>query len=103
MMARNAEKMQTKLAEVKAACGKNIETKYLVGDFSKLADITQYREIFTDEIMNLDIGVVIANAGWGEPGVYHEIPDDDLKGTININAVQVVYIFKIFGEKLMKR
>ena len=57
----------------------------------------------TTEIANLDIGVVIANAGWGESGAFDDMKDDDLRGSININALQVVYLFKILGEKLMQR
>jgi len=30
---------------------------------------------------------VIANAGWGEPGAYNDISDEDLQNTININAL----------------
>ena len=87
MVSRNEKKMQEKLQEIKAACGRPIECKYIVCDFSKLTDITEYRTLFEPEIANLDIGIVMANAGWGEPNAFHKIPDNDLKGQMNINAL----------------
>jgi len=39
MISRNEKKMSEKIAEIKSACGKPIEFKYIVADFSKLNDI----------------------------------------------------------------
>ena len=87
MMARNEKKMQEKLQEIKTQCGRSIETKYIIADFSKLVDVSQYRECMDPVIKDLDIGMVCVNAGWSCAGKYIEISDGDLRGNININLL----------------
>lgn len=45
---------------------KNLETKCIIADFSKINSIPEYEAILQDEIKNLDIGIVIINAGAAE-------------------------------------
>ena len=51
----------------------------------------------------MDIGVVIANAGVAGTGAYVDFSDDDLQSMVNINALQVTYVFKVMAEQLIKR
>lgn len=95
--------MQGKLEEIKKDCGKQIETKYLVADLSKFTSMAQYRELLGTEIENLDIGVVCANAGYGEATMMRDATDDFLETSMNLNAVHVYYLFKILGDKLWNR
>lgn len=44
MVARNEEKMKTKIEEIKASFP--VECKYLVCDFSKFTKISEYRELY---------------------------------------------------------
>ena len=47
----------------KATCKKDVQFKYIIADFGKITTIAEYREIFGTAIENIDIGLVIANAG----------------------------------------
>ena len=56
-------------------------------------------------IANLDIGLVVANAGYFEnkPNPFTVNSDEYIKNLVNINCLQFVYVFRILSEKLMKR
>jgi short-subunit dehydrogenase len=95
--------MKQKIEEIKATCKKDVEFKYIIADFGKITTIAEYREIFGTVIENIDIGLVIANAGMGGPAKYESMTDDFLSNTMNINCLHVYYTFKILSEKLLKR
>ena len=100
-MARNIEKMNTKIAEIKAKYPK-VETKYVVADFSKLSTIQEYRDIINEGVGEIDIAFVGMNAGLARSGSLAKIPDKYLEEVIRVNALQVVYASKVFLEILMK-
>ena len=67
IVSRNEQKMKDKIKEIKKGCpNKNLKFKAVVADFAKMTSIQQYRELLEENIKGLDVGVVIANAGWGE-------------------------------------
>lgn len=105
MVARNEKKMQTRLEEIKAACGKPIECDYIVCDFSNYTKISDYRNILGPKISGdgKDIGVAILNAGYAEPNKIEHNSDDYLETTMNTNALHVYYVAKILSEKLLVR
>jgi len=74
-MARSEKKMQEKIEEIKKACQLPVECKYIVADLGKLNDISEYRALLDKEIENLDIGIVICNAGWTDAGPYAAVSD----------------------------
>ena len=43
---------------------------YIVADFEKLTSIEQYKTLITSQLRDLDIGILVANAGNMEPGPY---------------------------------
>ena len=94
--------MQGKIEEIKAR-NPSIECKYIVCDFSKHTKMSEYREIFGTEIADLDIGVAIANAGYARANRVEDMSDEYLESTMNINALHVYYLMKIFSEKMLKR
>ena len=94
--------MQGKLEEIKAAYG--VQTMYIVCDFGKFTKMSEYREIFTKQLADInDIGVAVLNAGWAEAHKVADAPDDYLEQTLNINCIHVYYVAKILSEKLLAR
>ena len=47
-------------------CQTQVETLAVQADFTKLSKIEDYRKIIQDKIKDLDIGVLVLNAGFGE-------------------------------------
>lgn len=103
MVSRNENKMQQKLEEIKKDCGKDIECKYIVADFGKLQTMAEYRETFEFPCKDLDIGLVICNAGYGDAFKIVDTPDDYWEGSMKINVLHVYYVMKIMSEQLWKR
>ena len=67
---RNAQKMEQKLEEVKKIANGSILTKYVVADFDKMFGIEEYAEVLTEPLKDLDIGLLILNAGWAQAGPF---------------------------------
>ena len=62
VIARNKDKINEKLKVISEGCGRVIETRSVIADFSQLSTIEEYERI-ADEIKDLDIGILILNAG----------------------------------------
>lgn len=102
MVARNEEKMQAKIDEIKKAFP-SVECKYIVCDFAKYTKMSEYREIFGPQLENLDIGVGIANAGYTRAYLFEDHKDDFMETIMNVNALHVYYLMKILSEIMLKR
>lgn len=53
--------------------------------------------------VNLDIGLLISNAGTGRPGNFLSFQEDDLKWIVQLNAVSHLRLTHYFGKRLAKR
>ena len=102
MVARNEEKMKTKIQEIKAAHS-GIECDYIICDFSKFTTLSEYRELYSSKIGGLDIAVAVANAGYALAGKFEDNEDDLLVTTMNINVLHVYYTMKVLSEQMLKR
>jgi hypothetical protein len=60
-------------------------------------------EIITKATDNLDIGLLISNAGTGRPGKFLSFEEYDLKYTLQLNAVSHMLLTHYFGRRLAKR
>jgi 17beta-estradiol 17-dehydrogenase / very-long-chain 3-oxoacyl-CoA reductase len=105
IIARNEAKMQEKLASIKAEAlknGKNIETRYVVAD---LADLTRYRDyqVIADQLRDIDIGLLILNAGWTLMGPFKDLTPQEIEQTVTINALHPIYLLKALLNQLLAR
>ena len=64
VVARNLDKINQKLQDIRESCGRVIETKAVVADFAKMSTIEDYQRI-SDELKDIDIAILLLNAGWG--------------------------------------
>lgn len=60
--------------------------------------MAEYREALELPCKDLDIGLVIANAGWADAFKIIDMTDDFYEGTMKINALHVYYVMKIMSE-----
>ena len=75
-MARNEKKMKEKIEEIKAECpNKNIKYDYIVADLGNMNSCEQYRTLLEEKTKDMDVAVVIANAGSSSVGDYKDLPD----------------------------
>ncbi len=59
--------MIEKLEEIKKSASHEIKTKYIVADFSLMTNYADY-EYIAEEIKNIDVGMLVLNAGWAVMG-----------------------------------
>lgn len=78
MVARNEAKMKEKLAEVQAL-RPDIQTKYIVADFAKLNTLKDYQEVLGEQLADTDIGMLVLNAGFGEPLLFEDATDEEIE------------------------
>jgi short-subunit dehydrogenase len=62
IIARNEDKMH-KCCEMLRAKNPKIKAKYIIADFSKLSSINDYKKLVMFNLTDIDIGIVILNAG----------------------------------------
>ncbi len=69
------------------------------------ADLAQadFMEKITAVTQNLDIGLLVSNAGTGVPGEFLTIPEDILLKIINLNSVAHMRLTHHFGKRLAER
>ena len=82
---------------------KNLETKCIITDFSKIRSIVEYENILLDEIKDMDIGILIINAGAAEINYFSELKNIEVEEMVNLNALQCVYLSKIFVKIFKER
>ena len=102
IVARNEQKMEEKLAEIRAK-NQGCETKSIVADFVQLGSIEEYRAAIGEPLKDLDIGVLVANAGFSSVGPFADLTDSELEGAFRCNAMHVVYTIKVLASQLLER
>lgn len=97
LVARRLELLEKLGKELSQTFG--IEYRAVKADLTKI-DFIETVKATTD---NLEIGLVVSNAGTGTPGVYLSITEDVLLNTINLNAVSHLRMSHYYGRKLAER
>ena len=53
--------------------------KYIVADFHKLETMTEYREQIGSHLKDLNVGVLVINAGFGSRGAFVDQYDSEIE------------------------
>ena len=85
--------------------GEELHEKFGVAYHAVSADLSQadFMEKITAVTQNLDIGLLVSNAGTGVPGEFLTIPEDVLLKIINLNAVAHMRLTHHYGKRLSER
>ena len=102
IVARNEAKMQEKLAEIKKVAPL-VQTKCVVADFFEMLTIKQYQETIADKLKDIDVALLILNAGVGQVGPFSEAPAERLQHVMSINALHPMYTAKVMINQLLER
>ena len=92
--------MKEKLIEIKSECvsaktNLDIETMYIVADFSLMRSIDDYVNLIQDKLSKIDVAVLILNAGVGSMGPFELLSNKDVEVSVNVKALHVIYMAKI--------
>jgi short-subunit dehydrogenase len=74
-----------------------------VADFVKLKGIDEYQSAIGDKLKDVDIGVLIVNAGYGRMGPFDEMLPSEIETSFQTNAAHVVYTIKVLVGQMVKR
>jgi len=67
---------------------------YVVCDFAKLSTVEEYQVTVANKLKEVDIGVLILNAGTNVMGPFKDIRNDEVERIVNVNAIHVIYMAK---------
>ncbi|CDW78589.1 short chain dehydrogenase reductase family protein [Stylonychia lemnae] len=101
LVSRTMSKLQAVEQELKKINPK-IQTKIVQADFTGNANVQFYQNIF-DQVNNLDISILVNNAGIMLNGRVDLIKPKALTDTIDVNVVQVCMMTSVFLPKLLAR
>ena len=101
LVGRNPEKLENSEKLVKNA-NKDIQTRCVVFDFNKSREASHYQDLF-DKVKDLDISIVVNNAGVLYFGRFKDLTNEQIIQTIETNLIGPTYIMKIFIDKLRMR
>ena len=102
IVARNAKKIDEKLAEIKAKYP-SVETKSIIADFTKLFTIEEYKTNIADHCQDMDVAIFALNAGITRIGFYDGIPDMDVQDNVMCNALHPCYLAKAITPMMTGR
>ena len=80
-----------------------VELKGVTADLSTKTSVAEYQEFVSQELEQLDIGVVCLNAGCCVTGPIDMTSDADFERVFGLNALHVVYLIKALLPKQMQR
>lgn len=106
MVARNEQKMNEKLQEVKQsavpAYQSEFQCKAVVADFAKMTTMEPYFEL-VEQVKDLDIAMVYLNAGVAHPGLFEQLEPSQIQDQITLSALHPAYLTKALLSQLTKR
>lgn len=74
-----------------------------MADFAELRSIKDYREVIADKLNDLDVAILVLNAGYIIGGPFSELTDTEVEKHIQVNANHVVYLAKSMLCQLSSR
>jgi uncharacterized protein len=97
LAARRGELLRTVADDLERDCG--IETRCVVVDLSEESDV----DTLSAEVRDLDIGLVVSNAGTGQPGHFLEQDHREQLNRFRLNALSHLNVAHAFGGRLAQR
>jgi len=76
---------------------------YIVADFTKLFTFEDYRNVIESKIRNLDVSMLILNAGIGAFDSFEVMPDEKVSDILHCNMMHVSYLPKLMAKQLTSR
>ena len=95
IIGRNPNKMEQKLKEIYDLTGGKISTKYVVADFDKMYTIQDYHDALVGPLKDIDIGMLILNAGWAQMGPFEMLTEEEVQRHMTLNILHVIYTAKV--------
>ncbi|CAI2375524.1 unnamed protein product [Moneuplotes crassus] len=84
LIGRNKEKLEETEIKVKEASG-SVKTKVVVADLGETVEVGFYQKIY-DQVKDLDVSILVNNAGWGECCHFEDISLDWHLSNLRVNA-----------------
>jgi 17beta-estradiol 17-dehydrogenase / very-long-chain 3-oxoacyl-CoA reductase len=82
---------------------KGCETRSIVADFSKMIRINEYQEQIADKVKDLDVGMLIVNAGIIFTDDFCAHSNQMAEDMHNVNATHALYMTKVMVNQLTER
>ena len=70
-------------------------TLCVVADFSKLLTILDYQTTIGDKLKDVDVAVLVLNAGYLFNGPFKDLTNDEIESHIKLNILHVTYTTKV--------
>jgi short-subunit dehydrogenase len=102
IIGRNEAKMQEKIEELKLKYPK-VKYMYLVVDFSKLNSLEEYQQLVGDKLKDVDVAMLILNAGLASMGRFAQLTGETVQSVINVNALHPLYTTKVLLNQMLAR
>ena len=102
IVARNEEKMKGCIKDISEKCP-GVQTMYIVADLSKMYKVEDYKATIADKLVDLDVAIVVANAGYGPQLMFEHLNDENLGTTLSLNVLHVAYLIRALSDQLLKR
>lgn len=68
-----------------------------------MTSIEEYRTKVAEQLKDLDIGVLVANAGIGNVGPLYMQTDKEVQDMVNVNVLHVIYTLKVLINQILER
>lgn len=97
LLARREERLKEVAAELTARY--EVQTRVVAVDLGRDGILDRVTEATDD----LDIGLVVSNAGAGNPGPFISLPHERLREIVQLNVITHLDLAHHFGQRLVKR
>jgi uncharacterized protein len=97
LLARREERLKALAAELRTRY--DVQTRVVAVDLSRDGVLDRV----TDATGDLDIGLVVSNAGAGNPGPFISLPHERLREIVQLNVITHLDLAHHFGQRLAKR
>lgn len=103
MIGRDKAKMAAKLEEIQKDTLKEIQVMQVPMDFSMVTSYNSYEKFIYEKVKDLDIGILIANAGYAQLGPFRDLTPEEVQHTVRVNAIHPIMLIKVLVDKMAKR
>jgi 17beta-estradiol 17-dehydrogenase / very-long-chain 3-oxoacyl-CoA reductase len=101
LMGRNKERLEESEKKVKEA-NQNVKTKIVLGDLGTDLSAKYYQGLY-DQIKDLDISILVNNAGWTEPGMFELQPMRENLDNYRVMCASPAMLTRFMINKLLDR